>query len=122
MERLPGVRWADVSLQKAEARVQFEEGTVETQALVDAVNRIGFQARLLRVTEPLRPTLRIEGLTSRREIERAREALAAVPGVRSVALDRKSGEVFVEHDGSKVTAARLAQVLREAGFRARPVD
>lgn len=119
MERLPGVRWADVNLERAEARVQFEADRVTPDALVAAVNRLGFQASLLRVGEPPLPTLLIEGLNRGTDIERARKALAAVAGVNQVRINPKHGEVFIDFDASKTTPQRLLEALVTAGFRAR---
>jgi copper chaperone CopZ len=49
LERLPGVTRADVSLEKAEARVAFEDTKVSGEQLAAAIDRLGFRARLLRV-------------------------------------------------------------------------
>ncbi len=119
MERLPGVRWADVSLERAEARVQFEADRITPDALVAAVNRLGFQASLLRVGEPPLPTLLIEGLNRGTDIERARKALAAVAGVNQVRINPKHGEAFVDFEASKTTPQRLVEALVSAGFKAR---
>ncbi len=40
---------ADVSLEKAEARVAFEDTKVSAEQLAAAIDRLGFRARLLRV-------------------------------------------------------------------------
>lgn len=119
MERLPGVRWADVSLERAEARVQFEAERVTPDALVAAVNRLGFQASLLRVGEAPPSTLFIEGLNKGADLERARRILAAIPGVTQVRIAPKHGEVFIDFDASRTTAQRLVEALLSAGFKAR---
>ena len=49
MERLPGVRKADVSLEKAQARVEFEDSKITPDKLVAAIDRLGFKAKLLGV-------------------------------------------------------------------------
>lgn len=113
------MRWADVSLERAEARVQFEADRVTPDALVAAVNRLGFQASLLRVGEPPLPTLLIEGLNRGTDLERARKALAAVAGVTQVRINPKHGEVFIDFDASKTTPQRLMGALLTAGFKAR---
>jgi copper chaperone CopZ len=119
LERLPGVRRADVSLERGEARVQFEAERVTPEALVAAVNRLGFQASLLQVGDSRPPTLLIEGLNSGTDIERARKVLAAIAGVTQVRIDPKQGEVIVDFDASKTTAQRLMDALLAAGFKAR---
>lgn len=109
---------ADVSLEKAEARIWFDEANVKPEALVAAVNRLGFQASLVGVTQAPRPTLRIEGLNSRQGVERARQALQAVAGVSGVWIDRKRSEAFVEYDRTTLTPGRLLLALQAAGFKA----
>jgi copper chaperone CopZ len=49
LERLPGVKKADVSLEKATARVEFDDRKISPDKLVAAIDRLGFTANLLRV-------------------------------------------------------------------------
>ncbi len=49
LERLPGVLRAEVSLEKAQARVQFDGAKTSSDKLVAAIDRLGFRARLLGV-------------------------------------------------------------------------
>ncbi|MFQ6042408.1 MAG: heavy-metal-associated domain-containing protein [Candidatus Poribacteria bacterium] len=42
--KVPGVRKADVSLEKGEAIVTYEQGNVITSQLVDAVTKAGYRA------------------------------------------------------------------------------
>jgi copper chaperone CopZ len=49
LERLPGVARAEVSLEKAEARVEFD-ARISPATLVAAIDRLGFRAKLLSVT------------------------------------------------------------------------
>ncbi len=51
MERLPGVKRAEVSLEKAEARVEFEDTKITAQQLAAAIDRLGFRAKVVSVTE-----------------------------------------------------------------------
>ena len=49
MERLQGVKRAEVSFQAAEAMVEFDPSQVTVDQMVDAVNRAGFKATVLRI-------------------------------------------------------------------------
>jgi len=51
LERLPGVRRATVSREKAEARVEYDDEKMTPEKLVAAIGRLGFQARLLSVAD-----------------------------------------------------------------------
>jgi copper chaperone CopZ len=50
LERLPGGKRAQVSLEKAEARVDFDDAKISAEKLVAAIDRLGFQAKLVSVT------------------------------------------------------------------------
>ena len=41
---------AQVSLEKAEARVEFDDGKISAEKLVAAIDRLGFEAKLVSVT------------------------------------------------------------------------
>ena len=49
MERLPGVNKAEVSLEKAQARVEFDDAKISADKLVTAIDQLGFRAKLLGV-------------------------------------------------------------------------
>ena len=49
LERLPGVRKVDVSLEKAQARVEFDDAKTSSDRLVAVIDLLGFKARLLQV-------------------------------------------------------------------------
>ena len=47
LERLPGVKKVDVSLEKAQARVEFDDAKMSSDKLVAAIEQLGFRAKLL---------------------------------------------------------------------------
>ena len=49
LERLPGVKKVDVSLEKAQARVEFDDAKTSSDKLVAAIDGLGFRAKLLDV-------------------------------------------------------------------------
>lgn len=51
VERLPGVKRAAVSLDRVEARVEFDDSTVTTECLVQTIGLLGFRARLKTVED-----------------------------------------------------------------------
>ena len=50
LERLPGVKKVEVSLEKAQARVEFDDAKISSDKLVAAIDLLGFRAKLLEVT------------------------------------------------------------------------
>ena len=120
MERLPGVKRADVRLETGKARVVYDDAKQTPENLSAAIDKLGFQASLLGVTAAPKPTLYAEGVrdaTAARKVERA---LKAVKGVNDVRVDRKAGEVFVDFDGQAAKASDLVAAAQAAGFKARP--
>jgi copper chaperone CopZ len=49
LERLPGVKKVDVSLEKAQARVEFDDAMTSPDKLVATIDLLGFRAKLLDV-------------------------------------------------------------------------
>ena len=49
MERLPGVKRAEVNLDKALARVEFDDARISPDKLAAAIDRLGFKAKVLSV-------------------------------------------------------------------------
>ena len=119
MERLPGVKRAHVRLETEEARVVYDDAKQTPEKLAAAIDRLGFQARVLSVTAAPKPTLYVDGLTDLRAVRKVEQVLTTIKGVRGVTVDPKDGEVFVEYDGRAVSPRDLVAALEEAGFKAR---
>ena len=49
LERLSGVKKVEVSLEKAHARVEFDDAKTSSDKLVAAIDLLGFRAKLLDV-------------------------------------------------------------------------
>lgn len=122
LERLPGVRRAEASRERNEAKVVYEPDKIGPEKLAETIGKIGFEARLLTVTDPPRPTLKVEGMTDLRSVYKVRDILLAVPGVKKITIDPKFGEVFVESEVNVISTDRLIAALAHAGFRAQPAD
>ncbi len=118
LERLPGVRRAEASRERNEAKVTYDPEKIAPEKFVETIGKIGFEARLLTITDPPRPTLKVEGVTDLKSVYKVRDTLLAVPGVKKITIDPKFGEVFVESEGPPVPPDRLIAALAKAGFRA----
>jgi len=108
-----------VSRQTEEARVVYDDSKQTPEKLAAAIDRLGFQARVISVAAAPRPTLYVDGLTDGRAVRKVEQLLKAVKGVRGVNVDPKDGEVFVEYDGPAVRPRDLVAALEAAGFKAR---
>ncbi len=119
MERLPGVKRADVRLETEEARVVFDDAKQTPEKLAAAIDRLGFQASMLTVSAAPRPTLLVEGVNDLKAVRKIEGILRGLKGVRAVRVDPGTGEVFVEYDGPAVSPRDLIAALEAAGFKAR---
>ena len=119
MERLPGVKRADVRLETGEAKITYDDTKQTPEKLAAAVDRLGFQASVHAVTAAPRPTLYVEGLTDTKAVRHVESTLKGVKGVKGVMVDPGLGEVFVEFDTHAVNPRDLVAVLETAGFKAR---
>ncbi len=119
MERLPGVKRADVRLETGEAKVVYDDTKQTPEKLAAAVDKLGFQASVDAVMAAPKPTLYVEGLKDQRTVRKVETTLKAVKGVKDVVVDPGLGEVFVEYDTQAVHVRDLVAALATAGFKAR---
>jgi copper chaperone CopZ len=119
LERLPGVKRADVRLETGEAKVVFDDTKQTPEKLAAAVDKLGFQAAVDTVTAAPKPTLHVEGLKDARTVRKLENTLKRVKGVNGVMVDPGLGEVFVEYDAHAVNPRDLVAALETAGFKAR---
>jgi copper chaperone CopZ len=66
--------------------------------------------------------IRIEDMTCEMCCSGVREALAAVPGVKQVAVDMTSGEAQVLAESPDLAVSTLVEALTRAGYRASPAQ
>ncbi len=54
MERLPGVKRADVKLETGQAKVLYDDTKQTPETLAAAIDKLGFRASVVSVVEPSR--------------------------------------------------------------------
>ncbi|MHA1153263.1 MAG: heavy metal translocating P-type ATPase [Alphaproteobacteria bacterium] len=114
LEAVPGVTSAAVDHTTKRARVA---GTAAPDALIAAVAELGYEASLPGAPDTLELT--VTGMTCGHCATRVGEALEAVPGVTSAAVDHSADRATVT--GTAAPDALIAAVA-EAGYAARPWD
>jgi len=112
------VKRAEVQLQPGQARVIYDEARQTPDALIAAIDRLGFKAALLSVTTAPKPTLYVDGISDRAAARRLERALKTLKGVKAVTVDL-GREVFVEYDAETIRPGDLVAAAAAAGFRAR---
>jgi copper chaperone CopZ len=86
-----------VRLEAGQAKVIYDDAKQTPQKLAEAVDKLGFQASVLSVTDAPRPTLYVEGITDRAAARKVEKALKALKGVTGVTVD-PGAEVYVQYD------------------------
>jgi len=99
--------------------VVYDDTKQTPEKLGAAIGRLGFEASVLSVTAAPRPTLYVDGLTNLKAVRRVEAVLKGLKGVKEVAVDPGTGEVFVEYNGHAVNPQSLIAALEAAGFKAR---
>ncbi|MBY4792902.1 heavy metal translocating P-type ATPase [Burkholderia multivorans] len=132
LEKVPGVTHASVNLATERATVEAS-ADVSAARLVEAVEQAGYgatpiePARAAVTSEPADHKaarsidLDIDGMTCASCVSRVEKALVKVPGVTHASVNLATERATVEASAD-VSAARLAEAVEQAGYRAAPVE
>ena len=112
LKAVPGATGADVNL-AAESATLHHDGSVAAPAVIAALERAGYPARLSETV------LEVEEMTCASCVGRVERALKAVPGVVSADVNLATGRAVIRH-GNGPDAAALAAAVAKAGYPARP--
>ncbi|MBJ9749060.1 heavy metal translocating P-type ATPase [Burkholderia cepacia] len=131
LAKVPGVTRASVNLATERATVDVT-ADVSAAQLVETVKQAGYGATptvtdagftALAPTSPAAPAsieLDIDGMTCASCVSRVEKALAKVPGVTRASVNLATERATVDA-APDVTAARLAEAVKQAGYGATPV-
>jgi len=131
LAKVPGVTRASVNLATERATVDASAGVSAAQ-LADAVKQAGYGATptvsdtaipAAAATLPVTPAsieLDIDGMTCASCVSRVEKALANVPGVTRASVNLATERATVDA-AAGVSAARLAEAVKQAGYGATPV-
>ena len=114
LQKVPGVKTAEVSLERKEAVVEFEKGKVTLAQLIEAVKEAGYQASVALE----KTVLKIEGMVTPCCVPRVQEALLKDNGVTKTSACIKRGIAEVEMEAGRVTIEQLIKAVEKAGFKA----
>ncbi len=116
LQKLPGVRQADVNLATEKAAVVYDPGAVGVAEFVAAVKDLGYGVG----EETLR--LSVEGMTCASCVNRVEKALRSVPGVVSASVNLATAMASVTIAAGAVTVAQLQVVVHDIGYEVSPVS
>ncbi|WP_261525800.1 heavy metal translocating P-type ATPase [Burkholderia multivorans] len=132
LAKVPGVAHGSVNLATERATVEASVN-VSAARLVEAVEQAGYRATPVEsapsaaTSEPVdhkaahSVELDIDGMTCASCVSRVEKALAKVPGVTHASVNLATERATVEASAD-VSAARLAEAVEQAGYRAAPVE
>lgn len=112
--KVPGVVKASVNLATERADIAFS-GAPNVSAVVDAVRKAGYSVDEKTIE------LDIEGMTCASCVGRVEKALKAVSGVSDASVNLATERATVRVAGNAVSAARLAEAISQAGYKANEI-
>lgn len=114
-----------MDLVRAQALVTFRPGEVTSQAIVDAVDALGFEAKVVEETREASPSsignlsivnMSVKGMTCASCSKAVERGVQAVLGVQSVEVNLLRAEASVVLDTAQVSAERLCNAVDSLGF------
>ncbi|KAI9008574.1 hypothetical protein DFJ74DRAFT_687929 [Hyaloraphidium curvatum] len=132
LARLPGVKDAKVALLAEKAEVRFEPAAIDSTAIADVINSLGFEATLLASTDPYKGIrastdggpraqavvgvdFRVYGAKSPKDLNLVNSTLSSAAGVQTCSVD-KDGRVAVTFDSNVTGARALVDAVDALGF------
>lgn len=111
LKKVDGVEQANINLATEQAMIE-SSAPLDRAALIKAVERAGYEVVNAQPIE-----LSIDGMTCASCVARVEKALKKVPGVQQANVNLATEQAWVEAD-TTVTADRLIQAIRKAGYEA----
>lgn len=135
LQSIPGVHKAQVTLEPQRAVVSYDAQKASISQMIAAIQKAGYKATppkghpvALR-KKPAAPkppasahtiTLKIAGMSCGGCVARITEALQKTPGVLKAKVSLEPPQAIVSFQAKKTTPKKLAQVIRDAGYRVLP--
>ncbi|CAL5030626.1 unnamed protein product [Urochloa decumbens] len=122
VKRLPGIHDAAVDVLGGRAQVLFYPAFVSEEKIREAIEDIGFEAKLIneevREKNILVCRLHIKGMTCTSCTNTVESALQAFPGVQRASVALATEEAEIRYDHRIVAANELIKAVEETGFEA----
>ena len=114
LERLPGVRQADVSAKARLARVAYDARVTDLKAIVERARAAGYGVGTATTQ------LGIKGMYCATCAAPVEEALRRMPGVLDASVNGATGQARLEYLPGMVNLDALRRAVEEGGYRAAP--
>ena len=114
VKKLEGVTEASVNLATEKLSITFDEAQVSIEDIQMAVRRAGYKA----ITEAVKKTLKIEGMTCASCSKAVERAVKKLEGVTEASVNLATEKLSISYEPSKVRVSDIKRVVASAGYRA----
>nr|CAH7725322.1 unnamed protein product [Callosobruchus chinensis] len=118
----PGIYSIKVNLEGKYGMVQYDPKTVSPDQICDYIDAMGFEASLPMLSndqqEVNKCVIDIKGMTCNSCVQSIEGMISTKEGVKSIKVDLKKAEGFVEFHPNEVTPEQLAEQIEDMGFEA----
>ncbi len=115
VNKLPGIESASVNLATEKADITFDEASVGSAQIAEAITRAGFSV------PPTRHQLAITGMTCASCVGRVEKALGKVDGVVSAVVNLATERAVVQVETGRASLADLIRAVEKTGYGAEAV-
>jgi Cu+-exporting ATPase len=114
VKKLQGVTEASVNLATEKLSITFDEAQVSIEDIQLAVRKAGYKA----ITEAVKKTLKIEGMTCASCSKAVERAVKKLEGITDASVNLATEKLSISYEPSKVRVSDIKRVVASAGYRA----
>ncbi|RCX10368.1 Cu+-exporting ATPase [Anaerobacterium chartisolvens] len=118
LNRLEGVREANVNLAVEKAVVTFDDSLTPAEALEETVNKLGYNAIKERELQQGTVSLKLRGMTCAACASRIEKRLSRLEGVSKASVNLASEKASVEYDSKAVKVSDIIKAVEALGYKA----
>lgn len=121
LNKLPGVKGANVNLATEKATVEFDDQLIGKEQLEEAVKELGYGI-LKETSSSTKAELNISGMTCAACSTKIERKLSKTEGVKKATVNLAINKATVEYDPAKIKVSDLIKVVADLGYGAKPVE
>lgn len=121
LNKLPGVKGANVNLAMEKATVEFDDQLIGKEQLEEAVKELGYGI-LKETSSSTKAELNISGMTCAACSTKIERKLSKTEGVKKATVNLAINKATVEYDPAKIKVSDLIKVVADLGYGAKPVE
>lgn len=120
INRLEGVKMARVNLLTNQLTVEFDEGNLETRAVIEKVEAIGYGAEESSHNEEV--NIPIDGMTCSACSAAVEKGLSRLEGIEKVSVNINTGRAYVVYDSERLRLSQIKQSIKDTGYEPLGID